>query len=716
MINENIPKVDFSGLDIRLAGGNSNLDGRVERRVNGIWGTVCRDKFDMNDAQVVCKMLSSDLSAIQVISNTNYGPGTGPIFYNQLHCSGSETSIDECSSITGEQCEHYQDVAIVCSEGQEYHGICSNGSYNYNFIYLCLDNGTWIPTDNSCGHITNVRLVDGVGLYDGIVEVLVGDTWGTICGSSYWYLSHNNNQGSNVAPMIDQMMCSQPNYSFDDCKYDTVTTCYNKYYSACNVYPLNITGIRLSDGGDPQMGRVELQVEGQWGKICEDAFDVNDAAVFCRMMGLNYSATMRHIYFGKGSGPALMNNVDCAGSEDHINNCSYNSPNLYCDWDEDISLLCTECGVIDIKKGNIESYNSSTNVLTVDCHSGITIEYICLNNGTWMTNEECPFLQDIRLVDGVGIYDGRVEVLYNGTWGTICYNNYRTQNTRVICRMLGASRYTESAHAGGIGPIHIENLYCGGNEINLTACVYDDRDECSHSNDLGVTCCLSNIPLNVTGVRLTNGTSKYDGRVEIQENYDYWGTFISNSVPTMLRMRTSERRRRSNILDKRNHCNGPTLNISSVRLVDGDGIYEGRVEIEVNGTYGTICDSLFDLDDAEVICKTYNRSFGAAYYFTGARFGKGSGPIHIDRLFCGKLDTSLFQCPYHSIGFCDHSRDVSLVCNGRPLNIQDVRLFGGQSEMEGRVEIKSMDIWGTICKDGFDMKEADVICNMIGFP
>ncbi|XP_052771199.1 scavenger receptor cysteine-rich domain superfamily protein-like [Mya arenaria] len=575
---------------------------------------------------------------------------------------------------------------------------------------------------------------------------------------------------------------------------------------------------------------------------------------------------MRHIYFGKGSGPALMNNVDCAGSEDHINNCSYNSPNLYCDWDEDISLLCTECGVIDIKKGNIESYNSSTNVLTVDCHSGITIEYICLNNGTWMTNEECPFLQDIRLVDGVGIYDGRVEVLYNGTWGTICYNNYRTQNTRVICRMLGASRYTESAHAGGIGPIHIENLYCGGNEINLTACVYDDRDECSHSNDLGVTCCLSNIPLNVTGVRLTNGTSKYDGRVEIQENYDYWGTVcdrdfhysVGNTLCRMMNMSLldyyggskhgpgtdlmsfSKLRCADDDYHIRNcyhstcyycslsqtvsllcseceppkedgevtystngtiatvHCHfeylpddpviecidgnwsqngvcdfyGPTLNISSVRLVDGDGIYEGRVEIEVNGTYGTICDSLFDLDDAEVICKTYNRSFGAAYYFTGARFGKGSGPIHIDRLFCGKLDTSLFQCPYHSIGFCDHSRDVSLVCNecgqpdiafwgigyftysgaalyadcsyfrtyvgelkmtcdhanrtwvtegeckqfSRPLNIQDVRLFGGQSEMEGRVEIKSMDIWGTICKDGFDMKEADVICNMIGFP
>ena len=44
---------------------------------------------------------------------------------------------------------------------------------------------------------------------------------------------------------------------------------------------------------------------------------------------------------------------------------------------------------------------------------------------------------------------------------------------------------------------------------------------------------------------------------------------------------------------------GPALNISSVRLVDVDGVR--IVEIEVNGTYGTICDSLFDLEDAEMI-------------------------------------------------------------------------------------------------------------------
>ncbi|WAR22496.1 hypothetical protein MAR_016470, partial [Mya arenaria] len=135
--------------------------------------------------------------AIQIITDTTYGPGAGPILYNQVNCSGSETSIDECASISGEQCEHNQDVAIFISfitllrrencyvpdvirmlftafpcpraaefyygdfsrvaltaEGQEYHGICSNGTYTYDFTYLCLENGTWIATHNYCGPLS----------------------------------------------------------------------------------------------------------------------------------------------------------------------------------------------------------------------------------------------------------------------------------------------------------------------------------------------------------------------------------------------------------------------------------------------------------------------------------------------------------------------------------------------------------------------------------
>ena len=43
--------------NIRLIGGNSYLEGRLEVFFNGAWGTVCDDHWDQVDAGVACRKL-----------------------------------------------------------------------------------------------------------------------------------------------------------------------------------------------------------------------------------------------------------------------------------------------------------------------------------------------------------------------------------------------------------------------------------------------------------------------------------------------------------------------------------------------------------------------------------------------------------------------------------------------------------------------------------
>ncbi|XP_023202454.1 uncharacterized protein LOC111611064 [Xiphophorus maculatus] len=103
---------------IRLAGdGFSRCSGRVEVYHNRIWGTVCDDDWDLSDANVVCRELDCG-TAVNATIGAFFGQGTGQIWFNDVSCSGYETSLTQCQHrrFGRHNCGHSKDAGVICSE------------------------------------------------------------------------------------------------------------------------------------------------------------------------------------------------------------------------------------------------------------------------------------------------------------------------------------------------------------------------------------------------------------------------------------------------------------------------------------------------------------------------------------------------------------------------------------------------------------------------
>ena len=89
---------------------------------SGNWGTVCDDDWDMNDARVVCRQVGS-LHAVSALGSAHFGAGSGPIWLDDVRCSGSESSIANCphSGWGLGNCLHSEDASVICSSNVHEH-------------------------------------------------------------------------------------------------------------------------------------------------------------------------------------------------------------------------------------------------------------------------------------------------------------------------------------------------------------------------------------------------------------------------------------------------------------------------------------------------------------------------------------------------------------------------------------------------------------------
>ena len=152
--------------------------------------------------------------------------------------------------------------------------------------------------------------------------------------------------------------------------------------------------VRLVDGGSSTQGRLEVCLGGLWGTVCDDQFDNVDAQVVCKQLGLPYAgAEAKHnAEFGQGDDHIALTNLYCSGSETQLLSCIFNTGSaVTCNHANDAGVICQD---------------------------------LCTNGA-------------IRVADGDTPNMGRVEVCYNGEWGTICDKGWNTPDVEVACYQLG---------------------------------------------------------------------------------------------------------------------------------------------------------------------------------------------------------------------------------------------------------------------------------------
>ncbi|XP_069511329.1 galectin-3-binding protein-like isoform X2 [Ambystoma mexicanum] len=116
------------------------------------------------------------------------------------------------------------------------------------------------------------------------------------------------------------------------------------FFLACGLSTAFKNGdVRLVGGSQSNEGRVEVYYGEQWGTVCDDNWDLKDADVVCRSLGFeNATQAVMGGKYGQGTGPILLDDVTCTGTESSLAQCkSKGLGKNDCSHAEDAGVICT---------------------------------------------------------------------------------------------------------------------------------------------------------------------------------------------------------------------------------------------------------------------------------------------------------------------------------------------------------------------------------------
>ncbi|XP_059366916.1 deleted in malignant brain tumors 1 protein [Carassius carassius] len=152
-------------------------------------------------------------------------------------------------------------------------------------------------------------------------------------------------------------------------------------------------------------------------------------------------------------------------------------------------------------------------------------------------------------------------------------------------------------------------------------------------------------------------------------------------------------------------CSGNTHS----RLAAGPHLCAGRLEILHNQTWMSVCDAVFDQQDAEVVCRELD--CGAPVQVLGAAaFDKGDTQMWTQEIQCRGNESHISFCSVSTYNHsCTSDNNVGMICSG----YTTAKLMTGSDSCSGRVELQFLKEWGTVCDACWDMRAASVLCRQL---
>ncbi|XP_058708401.1 scavenger receptor cysteine-rich type 1 protein M130-like isoform X10 [Poecile atricapillus] len=618
-----------------------------------------------------------------------------------------------------------------------------------------------------------LRLVGGGGRCAGRVEVKHGGEWGSVCIFDFdfedrWATVVCRQLGcgrvakaSPYAPFgqgsgriwLQPFFCRGTEDALQECPHFGWGEHFCGHERDVGVICTDGVELRLAGGGSPCAGRVEVKLQGRWGSVGDDSWDMEDAEVVCQQLGCGSAAGAYFVLdrFDPGDGPVNMAMVDCRGFEATLWDCEIRGwgPYNISFRDFDTAVVCTGfsrlvggdgacAGQLEVRQGRawlgvcedqVDAKAAQVVCRELGCGPVLSIpgsgRFGAASGSLWDGGFQChgtePLLSacarrpprgrgcsgpgsvicspytSFRLENGSSACSGRVEVELRGTWGSVCASEWDLPDAHVLCRHLGCGSALGVSPGGsfgsGEGPLRPDAFGCSGSERHPGECPVTvlGKPPCAPGNAAAVKCSGVVEPL-----RLVEGETRCDGWLEVATK-----TGAKRRVP-------------GDLLLLRNFSK-VCWELGCGELDESNAV-PGNVTLrDINATEWAIMESVIITILGKTTALTEWPDELPSYLFQD----------QVPTYFLQWLTTAPAGVPHGTYLFCSGGCPEKgrrwwcprQPCQRRPCvpaGSRRVRLVGSSGRCAGLVEVYWSGGWSSVCQEGWDVRDAAVVCRELG--